>query len=174
MMQGKDIFLRAIELEDIDTLYDMENDMGNWKISDTQMPFSRYTMEQYVINCSTQDIYTLKQLRLMICLCSSRESIGCIDLFDFNPANRRAAVGILVRKEFRQKGYASEALELLLHYATDVLQLKQLYCHIDASNTPSLRLFEKHGFQRGGCFKAWEQRSGTEWEDTYLLQHIFY
>ena len=174
MMQGKDIFLRAIELEDIDPLYDMENDLDNWKVSDTQMPFSRHTMEQYVLSCGSQDIYTLKQLRLMICLNETRESIGCIDLFDFHPANRRAAVGILVRKGFRQRGYASEALTLLLHYATEVLHLKQVYCHIDASNLPSLRLFEKHGFLRSGCLKAWEQRSGTEWEDTYLLQRIFY
>ena len=91
-MQGEKIRLRAMEPEDIDALYDMENDLRHWDVSDTQMPFSRYTMEQYVLSCANQDIYTLKQVRLMICENGSGTAVGCIDLYDYQPQHQRAAV----------------------------------------------------------------------------------
>lgn len=173
-MQGEKISLRAIELDDIDVLYEMENDVANWAISDTQMPFSRYTMEQYVLSCGNQDIYTLKQLRLMICERHGQHVAGCIDLYDFQPKHLRAAVGILICPEYRKKGYASEALQLLIRYASDTLHLKQIYCQVDAGNLPSLRLFEKHGFVKTGTFRSWNMTSAQKWEDEYLLQNILF
>ena len=173
-MQGKTVRLRAIELDDIDLLYEMENDVANWAVSDTQMPFSRYTMEQYVLSCGNQDIHTLKQLRLMICDPSGQTVYGSIDLFDFNPIHQRAAVGVLIRPAYRKRGYATEALQLLIRYATDILQLKQLYCQVDASNLPSLRLFEKQGFVQSGVYRSWHKTSALEWEDEYLLQRILF
>lgn len=173
-MQGEKVRLRAIELDDIDVLYEMENDVDNWAVSDTQMPFSRYTMEQYVLSCGNQDIYTLKQLRLMICAVTGGEVLGCIDLFDFCPIHQRAAVGVLIRPEYRKKGYATEALQLLIRYAAGTLRLKQLYCQVDAGNLPSLRLFEKQGFVRTGTYRSWHKTSAREWEDEYLLQRILF
>ena len=169
-MQGKKITLRAMELEDIDVLYDMENDLRHWDVSDTQMPFSRYTMEQYVLSCANQDIYTLKQVRLMICVNGSGSAIGCIDLYDYQPQHQRAAVGIMVSEQHWRHGYASEALELLCNYARDILHLHQLYCHISASNIQSLHLFEKQGFVQTAILKGWRQADTDRWEDVLLLQ----
>ncbi len=174
MIKGEHIYLRAIELEDIDTLYDMENDIRNWKVSETKVPFSRYTVEQYVLSCGSQDLYTLRQVRMMICCNAGKEVIGCLDLYDFDPTNERAAVGILLTEASRKKGFASESLELLLHYASDILNIKQLYCYVDNSNKDSLNLFESHGFVRCGCFKSWMKVPGGKWEDVHMLQHLLY
>ena len=172
MMQGEKIRLRAMEPEDIDVLYAMENDLRHWDVSDTQMPFSRYTMEQYVLSCANQDIYTLKQLRLMICEVGSGTAVGCIDLYDYQPQHRRAAVGIMVTDEHQRQGYASEALALVCRYARDILQLHQLYCHISESNRRSKQLFEKQGFVRTATLKGWRQNADGSWEDTLLLQYF--
>ncbi|HVA98524.1 MAG TPA: GNAT family N-acetyltransferase, partial [Bacteroidia bacterium] len=110
MLSGKKIFLRALEPTDLTVLYDWENDVTNWKVSDTITPFSLYTLERY-IEQAHQDIYTTKQLRLMICLSEKKEAIGCIDLFDFDLKNSRVGVGILIASaENRKQGFASEAL----------------------------------------------------------------
>ena len=172
MIQGNKIRLRAMEPEDIDTLYDMENDLQHWDVSDTQMPFSRYTMEQYVLSCDNQDIYSLKQVRLMICEKGSGMAVGCIDLYDYQPQHQRAAVGIMVSEKHQQQGYASEALGLLCRYAREILHLHQLYCHVSASNRQSLHLFESHGFIRTAVLKEWRQSVDGRWEDTLLLQNI--
>src|SRR6187551_2114251 len=114
-LQGQHIFLRAIEPSDIDALYEWENDAENWKVSSTQAPYSRFVLEQYIASAH-QDIYSVKQLRLIICDANNKP-VGCIDLFDFEPNHLRAGIGVLIAdKTERRKGYASEALELLIEY----------------------------------------------------------
>lgn len=170
-MKGNKVFLRAVEMNDADVLYVIENEVEDWRYSDTVKPFSRFAMEQYVIEAATQDIYTSKQLRLMICENKSDKVVGVIDLYDFNPLHKRAGLGILIIKEYRRKGYALETLQLMIAYAFKSLQLKQLYCNIDADNTVSLSLFQKTGFQQNGVFKSWRYLDNA-WKDEFFLQLI--
>lgn len=169
-LKGQHIQLRAIEPSDIDVLYQWENDTETWMVSNTQSPFSRFVLEQYITS-SHQDIYSVKQLRLIICN-EENKAIGSIDLFDFDPNHLRAGVGILIaEKADRKKGYASEALSLLMDYCFSVLNLHQLYCNITIDNEPSILLFQKHGFQITGMKKQWV-RDGESFKDELLLQRI--
>lgn len=169
-LQGEHVSLRAIEPEDIDLLYQWENDTENWNVSNTQTPFSRFVLEQY-ISTSHQDIYNVKQLRLMICD-SNKKTVGCIDLFDFDPNHLRAGVGVLIaEKTERKKSYASEALQLLIEYCFLSLNLHQLYCTIGIDNEASVLLFQKHGFQITGIKKQW-LRQGSVFKDELMLQKI--
>jgi len=87
------------------------------------------------------------------------------------PHHRRAGVGILIRKEFRELGYASEALDLLIRYAFDVLSLRQLFSNMTPENTASVSLFEKFGFTRCGIKKDWV-RIGDGWTEEWMYQLI--
>ena len=167
MIKGTNIFLRALEPSDLDLLYQWENNTDTWKVSNTLAPFSKYVLEQYILN-SHQDVYTTRQLRLMICLNEGR-CVGCIDLFDFEPSHGRAGVGVLIAESHRQGGLASEALELLINYCFNTLDLKQIYCNILTGNEASLKLFKKHSFEITGTKKQWVRVNGT-WQDEYLLQ----
>ena len=169
-LQGDHISLRAIEPADIELLYNWENDTENWKVSNTQTPFSRFVLEQYITSAH-QDIYTVKQLRLMICNVDNKV-VGCIDLFDFEPNHQRAGLGILIaEKSDRRKGYASEALNILIQYCFSSLNLHQLYCNITKDNEASVVLFQKHGFLITGIKKQWIRESGL-FKDELLLQKI--
>jgi len=172
MLQSEKIRLRALEPTDIDILYNWENDHKVWHLSNTVTPFSRYLLEQYVIN-SDQDIYTAKQLRLMIDKTEDDEivTIGAIDLFDFDPVNHRAGVGILITKNERKKGYAQEALKILTKYCFDILQLHQLYCNITVDNKTSLTLFKKQKFEVIGIKKDWLYIH-NKYIDEYILQLV--
>jgi len=162
--------LRAIEPEDIDLLYLWENDPEIWEISHTLIPYSKYVLALYIQNAD-KDIFENKQLRLMIDT-PERKTIGAIDLFDFDPFNARAGVGILIHdKEDRSKGFASAALELLITYCFNRLNIHQLYANIEISNSISLALFEKHGFTVCGTKKEW-LRTKSGWKDEVMLQLI--
>jgi diamine N-acetyltransferase len=169
-MTGKNISLRAVELSDAELIYQWENDTSVWQVSNTITPFSRYIIEQYILN-SDQDIFTAKQLRLMIDLIDvdNITTIGAIDLFDFDPMHLRAGVGILIGSDYRLKGYASKALEELKNYAFNTLQLHQLFCHITPDNKASLSLFQKHGFVMCGRRSEWI-RVNDVWTDEFILQ----
>jgi diamine N-acetyltransferase len=97
-LQGKSIYLRALEPADLEFLYAIENNESIWEVSNTQTPYSRFLIRQYLKNAH-QDIYEAKQLRLAICRNQDFPAIGLIDLFDFDPKNNRAGVGIVIQNE---------------------------------------------------------------------------
>lgn len=171
MLTGEKIKLRALEPTDLDVLYQWENDTTIWLVSGTITPFSKLVLKQYIVD-THQDIYTAKQLRLMIELLQEKKPIGCIDLFDFDPKNKRAGIGILIGDtKARNNGYASEALTLLIQYAFTVLDLHQLYANILIENEQSAQLFKKHSFQKIGIKKDWILSDG-KWLDECTLQLI--
>ena len=169
-MIGERIYLRALEPSDIDTLYKWENDPSIWHLGNTVEPFSRFALEQYILNAE-RDIFTSRQLRLMIVKKADDGVIGSVDLFDFDPVHHRAGIGILIDAEERRNGYATEAVSLLSTYAFKTLGLHQLYCNIEKDNHASIDLFEKSGFVRCGDKKEWLRR-GDSFVDELILQLI--
>jgi diamine N-acetyltransferase len=170
-LQGNTIFLRALEPEDLAFIYHIENDETIWEVSNTQTPYSKFLITQYLENAH-QDIYEAKQLRLAICKNESLEAIGLIDLFDFDPKNKRAGVGIIIQNEVdRNKGFGKEALGLMINYAFHQLQLHQLYANIGTENLPSLSLFTTFGFEKIGVKKDWNFTNNS-FHDEILLQLI--
>lgn len=170
LLNSDRINLRPVEIEDLELLYTLENDVESWHAGDHLNPLSRFFLEQYILNAAN-DIYLDKQLRLVI-IQKSGEQLGIIDLFEFDPHHRRAAVGIIIAPESRGHGYASEALRMLISYAEKVLQLKQLYCGVDKDNHRSFRLFTQNGFVHTGTRKAW-RLAAKSWKDELFLQRIF-
>ncbi len=170
LLTNGSISLRALEPEDIELLYQWENDEAIWAVSNTLVPFSKYILALYIKN-SDKDIYEAKQLRLMIDN-EEKKSVGAIDLFDFDPYHQRAGIGILIHdKENQSKGYATAALQLMIAYCFEKLKLHQLYANIASDNLVSLQLFNRAGFTVIGNKKDWLSRSG-QWQDELLLQLI--
>ena len=168
VLTGSKIHLRALESEDLDFLFTVENDISFWEISSTQTPFSRHILQQYLENAHL-DIYEAKQLRLIIADNKTNKSLGIIDLFEFNPQHKRAGVGILIIKDEQQKGYASEALNLLISYSFNQLNLHQLFANITIDNKNSIQLFKKQDFIQIGIKKEWIYSQG-KFKDEVLLQ----
>ena len=169
-LKGEHIYLRALEPEDLEFVHAVENDESFWEISQTKTPYSKYLIKQYLDN-SHKDIYEVKQLRLMI---SNYKDIalGLIDIFDFDNANRRAGIGILIKDESnRSKGIGTEALRLLIDYCFAHLNLHQLYCNISEENQASIKLFQGQNFECVGLKKDWNLVKDT-FKNEYLFQLI--
>jgi len=175
VLEGKLVRLRAPEPEDLEFLYQWENDTDIWQVSNTITPFSRFILKQY-IETAHLDIYETRQLRFMIDLysngLSATKTVGTIDLFDFEPYHNRAGIGILIGdKSERGKGFAHDALNTLIHYSFTVLKLHQLFCNIGLENQQSLHLFQSNGFTIIGEKKDW-LKNADGWTGEYLLQLI--
>lgn len=159
-----------MEAEDVELLFEWENEEESWKVSQTIAPFSKYILALYIKN-SDKDIYESKQLRLIIDT-PDKKSVGAIDLFDFDPFHLRAGVGLLIhRNEDRSKGYASAAVELIINYSFNKLGLHQLWANVSSVNELSIKLFEKHGFTISGIKQQW-LKTESGWQDEYLMQLI--
>lgn len=164
------ITLRPIEPEDIDLLYQWENNIEIWNVSNTRTPFSKYILAEYIKE-SAKDIYETKQLRLII-QNEKTEPVGAVDLFDFDPYHMRAGIGILIHhNENRNHGYGFDALNAIFGYAVEVLGLKQLYANIAIKNEISIHLFEKAGYTKTGIKKNW-LKTQSGWEDEIFMQKM--
>ena len=124
--------LRAIEPEDLDVLYQIENDRSLWHVGTTNVPYSRYTLHDYIAT-SSDDIYADRQLRLVI-EDDQRQVVGMADLVHFDPQHQRAEAGIVIMQPHRRKGYALSALNALADYALHTVHLHQLYAVVAADN----------------------------------------
>lgn len=144
--------LRKIEPSDLPFLYQWENDATSWADSDTHNPLSRHDLHQYIEN-NTGDIYRDGQLRLMIE--QGGQTLGCIDLFDFDARNRKAAIGMYIAPDARGKGVGSEAVKQLLNYAFDFLHLRMVYAIISVNNQACSHIYEQLGFAPSSPLKDW-------------------
>ena len=160
-LKGNTIYLRALEPNDLEFVYAMENDQSIWEVSNTQTPYSRFLV-----------IYEAKQLRLAICKDQEFPAVGLIDLFEFDPKNNRAGIGIVIQSAGnRNQQIGSEALELLIRYSFYDLNLHQLYANISVENTASIALFAKFGFEKIGTKKDWILVNGS-YKDEAIFQLI--
>lgn len=161
------IRLRAIEPEDLDLLYQIENDSSLWDVGTTNVPYSRYTLHDYIAT-SADDIYADRQVRLVIDN-EAGETVGIVDLVHFDPQHQRAEAGIVILKACRHQGYATAALAELRTYALRVLHLHQLYAVVKSNNAEALQVFQNAGFSEQTVLKEW-LFDGRKYHDAHLLQ----
>ena len=164
------LMLRALEPTDLDTLYRWENDVDLWHTSATITPFSRKQLWDY-IETYDGDIFRTRQLRLMLVDIASKIAIGTIDLYDFDPVNCRANVGILIDRAYQGRGYGKVALELVENYCREYISLNQLVATVATDNVSSLMLFRSLGYNEVGTMKSWLKR-GSQYCDAILFQKI--
>ncbi len=172
MLNKANIVLRAPEPNDVDFLYQLENDQEFWHLSNINVPFSRFDLEQYIL-LADKDIFKAKQARFIIELIESNHKnvIGAIDLFDIESKHQRAGIGIMIIEERRGFGFAGTALDILIDYSFSHLELHQLYCNVENDNLKSLKLFKEKGFVVSGERKEWNKRN-NKWVDELFLQLI--
>jgi diamine N-acetyltransferase len=198
VLRGERVWLRGVEPGDLEFMFRWENDPEMWRYGDTEAPYSREVLRQFIENQRQYDIFTNEQMRFVICRregsgggsdCGggalaeggSGDSpahcgvpIGFIDLFDLDPADQSAGVGLVICDEAdRGKGYASEAVDLLVAYSERVLELRRLYCNIRPENFSCIRLFRGKQFVQLGKPEGQSSQNGAQ-KDEIILQRVFF
>ena len=160
--------LRALEPNDLELIYEVENDKSLWVYSNTASPFSRHTLKKFIEN-SHLDIIEHKQLRLVIT--HDEKSYGFIDLYDYDFINRRVGVGIIIFKKYRSKGIGLSSLQLTENYLLEHVPIHQVYANISSTNKESISLFEKSKYVNVGLKKDWIFYN-NKFNDEFLFQKI--
>ena len=170
LLKSERVRLRALEMSDVDAIFEWDNDTEVWQYGCNSAPYSRHQIENYIAT-NTSDIYADRQLRLMI-ESTAGERIGVVGLYNFSPFDLRAWVGILISPEQRGRGYGVEAVRLIADYAEHYLGLHQLAVEIPVGNERSVRLFEHCGFKQSGIMRDW-LKTGLHYADMLLMQRVF-
>lgn len=168
-LENNIIRLRAPEPEDLEVLYAWENMPVFWEAGNTRQPYSKFALKAYISQINT-NIYENNQLRLMMIDVATGETVGTVDLFDFDIHHSRIALGLFVAPEFQGLGFATAALQLTEDYVFEYLRINQLYCHIAKSNTASINMFEKENFS-ASLLKKWI-KTKNGFEDIVVFQEF--
>ena len=163
------ISLRALEPEDLDLLYRIENDDALWGVGITNVPYSRFLLHEF-LSSSTGDIYTDKQVRLVI-ENESHQTVGLADRMSFDPKNMKAELGLVILRACRHQGYAAATILKIHDYARRTLHLHQIYVVIAVSNDNTLRLFQQMGYQQSARLADW-LFDGEHYHDAIVMQHV--
>lgn len=162
-----------METRDVDLLCSWENNSSDWWMGATLQPISREAMTEFVQGNS--DLYQSRQCRWMLDQKTSEgwQTIGALDLYDFDPRQGRAGVAVHIEPQFRRQGHALAGLALLASYALQHLGLKQLYAEIPESNSASRRLFSRAGYEETGARKHWVRTREGTWDNLITCQLLF-
>lgn len=161
------VHLRALEPEDLDCLYEIENDERLWNVGITNVPYSKNLLLDYIMQASG-DIYSDKQVRMMA-ENEAGEIVGIVDLMDFSPQHNRAELGIVIKNEFRGKGYAVAVLQKIVEYARNVIHLHQIFAIVPKNNQSCIKFLQSSDFQQTMCLKDW-LFDGKEYNDAIFFQ----
>ena len=156
-----------MEPEDLEFMYGVENDDRLWNVGVTNVPYSRSMLLDYITS-ATGDIFADKQVRLMI-ENEAGETIGMVDLMDFSPIHRRAELGLVIRKEYRGRGYASAVLDKIADYGRKVIHLHQIYAIVPEHNEKCIKVLELSDFQKTTRLNAW-LFDGKKYSDAIFFQ----
>lgn len=168
-MTDNELRLRATEPEDLEVMYEIENNPAVWEVSCTTVPYSRFMLRQY-LEQATGDIFTDKQVRLMVERTTDGQVLGCVDLTNYEPLHGRAEIGMIIKAAHQGKGIGRKALKMLCTYASRHLHLHQLVAYIPADNEASLQMFRSEGFTRHLPLKDWLSTADGTYKDAVLVQ----
>ena len=163
------IYLRALEPEDLELLYTIENAPELWAVNSNLEPDSHFALHKFIAE-QPNDIFKTGILRHIICKKSDDKAIGIVDLIDFSPLHNRAEVGIALLQSERNKGFGKATLALIEEYARKKLHIRMLYAYISKRNNPeSKNCFLSAGYQQTATLPAWHY-NGNEYEDISFFQ----
>lgn len=174
MSAQENLCLRALEMEDVETIYGWENDMSQWNIGSNLRFLSRYAVEDYIINSQNEEIFSCGQARFILEKKEGerRLSVGCVDLFDIDGYHSKAAIGLYIDQSHRGQGLADKALQLLENYSFEVLHLHQIYAFIGEGNTSCRRLFEHSNYKEVASLPDWIRKKDG-YENVIVYNKIF-
>lgn len=171
LLRDEEIILCTPERDDLERLFMWENDTSMWNVGNAVAPYSHKQLWDY-IECYEADIFKSRQLKFIIKSVTEGEAMGEIDVFDFDPVNRHASVGIMMDSQYRGRGLATRALKLLCEYCHRHIGMHSLMAVTELSNVAGQRLFKAVGFSSNGCLKSWVRR-GNSYFDVVIFQRLF-
>lgn len=158
--------VRELAMTDLDALYELyeKEDFGEF----LEPLFDRGTEEEYQ-KAYLENMYGYYEYGMWLVF--HKETGELIGRAGLEPkevqGEGQVELGYVISPEYREKGYATEVCEAILHYNRKKLFIEDVYCMIEKENVPSIRLAEKLGFE----YQDSLTEKGISWERYHLSNH---
>ena len=156
--RGKRVYLRAYEPEDDEHSLRWFNDplITQW-LDAGAFPLSRQSQKERAERFRTNS----EDLVLAVCKEENDLHIGNVGFHNISYTTRNAEIGVVIgERTLHGKGYGSEAIELMVKYGFESLNLRRIYLRVLMNNEAALKSYEKLGFQKEGVFREHAYKDG--------------
>lgn len=166
VLAGKNIILRQPRMSDAEALaVNADDNEVARHVPRIPHPYSLQDAKSW-INKSRRLTQNGNECHFAIYDKKSGEFAGMIGLRAINRHDRNAEVGYWVGRGYWNRGFAGEALSLILLYAFRKMRFRRVYAIVHQQNPASIRVLEKVGFMREGIWRQ-ASRMGRKWYDVY-------
>ena len=121
----------------------LQNVQDNRYIEAVRKDYSKFDLQEYL-----ESRVNNPEVKFWGIFLESNKFIGTIKLEPINRKNQTAWLGMMIGDSSeRGKGYGSQALNLVLDYAENVLLLEDIFLGVHTNNEPAISIYKKSGFK---------------------------
>ncbi len=148
--------LRLISNDDVDAIFEIFSDAEVMRYWSTP-PLADRAGAVELVNEIRDSFARQVMLKWGVARLADHRLIGTTTLYNLDFTNRRAELGYALGRKHWGQGYMHEALQALLSYAFETLDLRRLEADVDPRNQASIQTLERLGFQKEGFLRErWE------------------
>jgi RimJ/RimL family protein N-acetyltransferase len=147
------LHIRPVSIEDNKSMFKYRSDSGTNKYL-SLIPVSVEDVSDFISRTSNEINIPGTWFQFVIIEQDSDSLIGDIGIhfLERDSENKQAEIGYTLDKNFRGKGYATEALTEIISYLIKHLNKHRIIASIDPANIDSIRLIERLGFRKEAHF----------------------
>lgn len=162
------LILREIEKEDLRYIANLRSNWDNLRNMYSYLPLSLSKQEKWYedyINSEKAQVFILIEAE-------TGQRVGTVSLGNIDYKNQKAELGILIGEEkFRGKGFATEAVNALIDFAFNEMNLHKIYLRVFETNSAAINLYTKLGFTNDGVLKH-DYFTGGKFIDAIIMSKI--
>lgn len=164
---GNLIRLRGVEPEDWGYFYEADQETETGQLTDeVWFPNTKARARQWTEELAKRQSVENDEYRFMIETLAG-VTVGTLNTHTVNRRNGTFTYGLAIHPDHRRKGYAAEAIRLVLHYYFNERRYQKVNAEVYSFNTPSMRLHERLGFMLEGCLRQMIY-TGGEYHDVLV------
>lgn len=157
MIIGERIILREIEEDDLNSIVKWRNDPAILRWLFSYSPLSKTKQRKWYEKYLDDDT----QQTFIIEVKEEKIQIGTVGLTNIDYKNQRAELGVLIGDEsWQNKGVGKEALNLLIKFVSDEMNIRKIKATVFEENVPAIRLYKNCGFVEEGVLKKEVYKNG--------------
>ena len=149
-LESERIYLRLLCESDAPIILGSTLDKEIRYMTGTTSNFSLQQIKTHINNINNDS----SRYDFAICLKSSDEMIGELSIYDIDEENKKAGFRIsMASTSLTGKGFGTEAINIVLSFVFDQLNLNRLQLEVFSHNLRGIRAYEKVGFVKEGVLR---------------------
>ncbi|MEM0053123.1 MAG: GNAT family protein [Nitrososphaeria archaeon] len=164
LIEGSEVSLRVVEYRDLEYIYQMVNNIDSIGEYDVIQLTSWGEVEKWFKTPISSEDFVILVIERNI----DKKILGFVAYYTVHPFLKLLEIGYQIfSKEDRGKGYATEAVNLLLKFLFTSKNVERIQATTHVENVSSQKVLENNGFIREGELRCSLYRNG-KYHNTYI------